>query len=69
LLGADQEKSVTALGKDILRDWRRWSRFERWLGIAILMLALLSVPAALLFERDAGIPITAEAIAGPTRAN
>jgi len=42
---------------------------ERWLGIAILMLALLSVPAALLFERDAGIPITAEAIAGPTRAN
>jgi hypothetical protein len=30
---------------------------------------LLSVPAALLFERDAGIPITAEATAGPTRAN
>jgi hypothetical protein len=59
---------VAAFGKDIMRDWRRWSRRERWLGIAILMLALLSVPAAVLFERDAGI-LTTEAIAGPKGAN
>ena len=60
---------MAALGKDIMRDWRRWSRRERWLGIAILMVALLSVPAAVIFERDAGIPFTAEAVAGPTRGN
>jgi hypothetical protein len=60
---------VAALGKDILRDWRRWSRLERWLGVTILMLALLSVPAAVLFERDAGVPITTEAIAGPVNPN
>jgi predicted alpha/beta hydrolase len=60
---------VTGLGKDMMRDWRRWSRRERWLGVAILMLALLSVPASVLFERDAGIPVTAEAVAGPTRSN
>jgi hypothetical protein len=59
---------VAAFGKDIMRDWRRWSRRERWLGIAILMLALLSVPAAVLFERDAGI-LTTEAIAGPGPTN
>jgi hypothetical protein len=68
-VGADQEDEVTALGKDIMRDWRRWSRRERWLGIAILMLALLSVPASVLFERDAGIPVTSEAIAGPRGVN
>ena len=56
---------MAALGKDILRDWRRWSRRERWLGIAILMLALLSVPASVLFERNAGVPIAAEAMASP----
>jgi predicted alpha/beta hydrolase len=60
---------VAALGKDIMRDWRRWSRLERWLGVAILMLALLSVPAAVFFERDAGVPIATEAIAGPEHAN
>lgn len=60
---------MTALGKDIMRDWRRWSRRERWLGIAILMLALLSVPASVLFERDAGIPVTSEAIAGSRGVN
>jgi hypothetical protein len=60
---------VAALGKDIVRDWRRWSRFERWLGVTILMLAVLSVPAAVLFERDGGIPIAAEAVAGPEHAN
>ncbi|HEV2552076.1 MAG TPA: hypothetical protein VGU20_32510 [Stellaceae bacterium] len=60
---------MAAIGKDIMRDWRRWSRRERWLGIAILMLALLSVPAAVLFEHDAGIPMTTEAIAGPRAAN
>ena len=59
---------MAAFGKDIMRDWRRWSRRERWFGIAILMLALLSVPAAVLFERDAGI-LTTEAIAGPGRTN
>ena len=66
---ADQEEMVAAVGKDIIRDWRRWSRLERWIGVAILMLAVLSVPAAVLFERDAGVPIATEAIAGPTNAN
>src|SRR5690242_11961815 len=66
---ADQEDEVAALGKDIVRDWRRWSRRERWVGIAIRVLALLSVPAAVLFERDAGIPITTQAIAGPGAVN
>ena len=60
---------MAAFGKDIMRDWRRWSRRERWLGVAILMLALLSVPAAALFERDAGLPFTGEAVAGPRGAN
>lgn len=60
---------MAALGKDIMRDWRRWSRRERWLGIAILMLTLLSVPTAVLFERNAGVPIAAEAVAAPSGAN
>ena len=59
---------MAALGKDIMRDWRRWSRLERWLGVTILMIALLSVPAAVLFEREGGVPI-AEAVAGPKDAN
>ncbi len=52
-----------------MRNWRRWSRLERWLGVTILMRALLSVPAAVIFERDAGDPIAAEAIAGPANPN
>ena len=64
-----QEDRVRALGKDIMRDWRRWSRLERWLGVTILMLALLSVPAAVLFERDTSVAITTEAIAAPGAAN
>jgi hypothetical protein len=60
---------VAALGKDIMRDWQRWSPLERWLGVTIIMLAVLSVPAAVLFERDNGVPIAAEAVASPQDAN